>query len=266
VTSIRNIVRPRGIRTTPNLLKETLGASRLRSYPRASGKSIPSGFYDWSSDLFLVYPPPGLVANSTEEYHALHQFFSSNKPTQRGLLEQLSIPTIPCITRTDEAESLRARKFTEEETYIVRPLRHSGGRDYKVTINPGDFENHKEYCSVFFPKKREFRVIFLKGVPIITLRKRVPDGVDSRAPWNHATGSVFVTVEREENNHLLKTSCLDDLVKCSIIQTAHLVGVDILLDKGSKNYVVVELNSAPALTLEHNLEKVKQIVSGIPES
>lgn len=257
--TIRHIVRPPHILSTPRLLMETLGAKRTRKYPDDRLRQRP---YKFDEDLFLIYPPPSLVeANDATAYRELQAFYSSTKPTQRGLLEQFGVRVIPFATRKDAArEELPNKKLVREDIYIVRPYRHSAGKDYKVTHSPDDFVEGREYISVFFPKKREFRVIFCKGEPIITLRKRVPEGVDNIQPWNHANGSVFVTVEHEENNHLLKTTCMDDLSQCPIINRSHLIGVDILLDKGSKNYAVLEVNTCPAVTLEHNLEKVKQIV------
>lgn len=263
--NIRNIIRPSNILTTPKLLQEVLGASRTRSWPREG--EIRRNFYDFDRDLFLIYPPPSVVTTTNPERYAdVHRFFSASKPVQRGLLEQCGVGVIPYITRKGDASALLSKRYVEENTFIVRPMRHSGGRDYKVTDSPTDFEEGKEYLSVLFPKRREYRVIFFKGSPIITLRKRTPDGLDRTAAWNHANGSVFVTVEHEINNHLLKTSVMDDLTNCPIVQNSHLIGVDILLDKGSKKYAVLEINACPALTLEHNLEKVKEIVSHMEQS
>lgn len=255
---VRHVVRPSNIMTTPRLLMETLGAKRTRKYPEDRPRFKP---YDFNDDFFLIYPPGNLVTTDDgETYRSLYQFFSSTKPIQRGLLEQFGVRTIPFITRKADAELLRGKKFVEEDTYIVRPMRHSGGKDYRITNDPSDFKEGQEYISVLFPKKREYRVVFCKGVPIITLRKRVPEGIDHTQPWNHANGSVFVTVEHEENNHLLKTTVMNDLANCKIVQKSHLIGVDILLDKRSQNYAVLEINTCPAITLDHNLEKVKQIV------
>ena len=255
---VRNIVRPRSILTTPRNLQDALGARRTRGYPN-DRDAVRHNLYDWGTDLFTVYPPANLVRNVDETYLKLHSFYSSDKPSQRRLLERVGVKVVPFATTRGEAESLPSRQYKEGDGYIVRPLRHSAGRDYKHTSSESDFVEGREYISVVFPKKREYRVIFTKGVPIITLRKRVPEGSSYLEPWNHAVGGHFVTVEHEENNHILKTSCMEDLGNCDYITNAHVVGVDILLDAYNRNYAVLETNTCPAITLDHNLAKMKEV-------
>jgi len=142
--TIRNIVRPASIYTTPKLLQETLNAKRVRKWPQANILRRES--YDFDRDLFLIYPDPAVVqVENKEKYRDLYRFFSASKPVQRGLLEQFGVSTVPFITRRDAADELLTKRYTKENTFIVRPMRHSGGRDYKVTIDPRDFEEGKEY-------------------------------------------------------------------------------------------------------------------------
>lgn len=251
----RWIVRPPAILTTPNILKELLEADRTKKYSYQHLDRYRKKF-SYEKDLLLVYPHPSVVVEGkTQEYLRLYSFFSGDKPSQRSVLEQCGVPTIPFRTRKDR--SLEEQLFTDEPQYIVRPLRHSGGKDYKITVGPEDFIEGKEYISVFFPKKREYRVVFYRGFPIITLRKRVPSSLNNLQPWNHANGSTFITVSQDENNHLLKTDFYEKLKDVFFVKDSHLIGVDVLLDKDN-NYVVVEVNCCPALTIESNLDLLKK--------
>jgi hypothetical protein len=147
--------------------------------------------------------------------------------------------------------------------YVVRPLRHSQGIGYRLTRDPLDFEEGKEYISRLYPKAHEYRVIFVYGTPLITLLKRVPDDIDRDGPWNHATGSSFVTVTDPTKNRLRHFDVVDKLRAFDVVQTAHLVGADIMLGPDKSGYAVTELNFCPSITIPSNLERIKQHVAQV---
>jgi hypothetical protein len=256
---MRYVIRPHGIQKTPRLLAKALGAETTRRWPNylaESGKMKPS----WLKDFFLVYPETYCLEEGSTgiqellPYNLVRRFAATTKPEQRRLLRLANLPVPSFAATTHQAKDLPPGK------YVVRPLRHSQGRDYRVTDDPKDFREMHEYISTLFPKTHEYRVIFCLGAPIITLLKRVPPDLSPEAPWNHANGSTFVTVTQEENNRLRHTSAVEALAGYAVVKHAHLVAADIMLD-ADKNYVIAELNFCPALTIPSNLEKVAKHVA-----
>lgn len=199
----------------------------------------------WNRDFFLSYKlTPEEVYGGGEDYQRLHAFYTSNKRDQRQSLISGGLST---------PESFPG------SSYIVRPLRHYGGIGYRVTRDAEDYDTETEYISPCFLKNCEYRVIFLGGIPLITMIKRKPPGIGREQAWNHQQGASFVTVNNEENNRLRHTSFLEDALKVPIIKSAHLCAVDILYRQ--QKYAVTEVNFCPAITVPANLERIRQHVS-----
>ena len=151
------------------------------------------------------------------------------------------------------------RTDIRESRYIVRPLRHSGGRGYRITSSPTDFEEGREYIQEVYPKNHEYRIIVVRGKPLFTLYKRHPNLAQDQ-PWNHANGSSFVTVDNPDNNRLRHTDIYERISNASgLLNNLDLVGIDVMYAKRGE-YVVTEFNLCPAITLEHNIQKVKEHV------
>lgn len=247
-------------------LKDALGARRCVAVDAPRQVS-------WSKDFFLAYPPverleehhaqthpahrgerelrphTPLLLDPLAEYRRLLQYYRGNKGTQRQLLADAGIPT--------PASQLRRGTLETGGRYVVRPLRHFGGSDYRITDDPDDFVEGQEYISRLYPKRHEYRIIFVLGQALITLYKRVPLGIDPDGPWNHASGSSFVTVTQEENNRLRRTDCVERLSQLDVVKSAHLVAADIMLGRREDGYAVCELNFCPSLTIASNLERIR---------
>ena len=229
----RYVVRPKGILTTPRLLAEKLDA-RTRS----------AGQVCWQSDFFLYYPEPSVVRNADEAYHKVFNFARKTKKGQRDAIRETGVLVPDCY---------------ESDRCVVRPLRHRSGSDFRIVPAGTAHNTTTEYVSPFFSKQWEYRLIFSKGTHLLTLFKRVDPGTPSDVPWNHACGSTFVTTNNWNACRLRHTSVLGDLQGCPIINTAHLVAVDVMLRKqplGAWEYAVCEYNFCPSLSIERNLEKV----------
>jgi len=229
----RYVVRPKGILTTPRLLAEKLDA-RTRS----------AGQVCWQSDFFLYYPEPSVVRNADEAYHKVFNFARKTKKGQRDAIRETGVLVPDCY---------------ESDRCVVRPLRHRSGSDFRIVPAGTAHNTTTEYVSPFFSKQWEYRLIFSKGTHLLTLFKRVDPGTPSDVPWNHACGSTFVTTDNWNACRLRHTSVLGDLQGCPIINTAHLVAVDVMLRKqplGAWEYAVCEYNFCPSLSIESNLEKV----------
>jgi len=236
--TIRYVVRPPSILTTPRKLKEVLGATRTVN-PRTTSRI---GTLDWVHDLFLYYPR---LPNEVSEYTVVREFMNKNKQKQQGELREYEVKT-PWDYAPYNSQCVR------------RPLRHSAGRDF--TIVGFNLENNQapdtHYDTPLFPKKREYRVIFVKGVPLLTLSKVFVDRDTGSLlsspppfdiPWNHSCGSRFITVDHNRS-YLRHSSTLQDLLNVPVVQHAHIV---------AHEYAVCELNFCPALTIESNLQTIK---------
>lgn len=248
----RVIVRPRDILSTPRSLAEGLSCRTRRINHRTNRK------YSYTHDFLLTYPPLSLMDEETHalsnRYNLLRRFAASDKPSQRYAL------ALPCpTTRSRGVLQGPSQSTICPNGYIVRPLRHSRGIDYRHTQDPEDYSPETEYISEVFPKSHEYRVITVFGKIACILRKRPPENALPHEAWNHHQGSSFQTVEAERCN-LIHTSCLTDILSNPIIQLAHLTGIDILLAKNPWRYVFCEVNFCPALTIPDNLTKVIQHV------
>jgi hypothetical protein len=239
--SVRYIVRPMGILSTPKRLKEVLNASRtIRS---DSVRLLRSRSVNWENDLYLSYPLIPHLA-TCEPYQIVREFYKYDKGQQRSYLR--------AFVKTPDSYI--------SNQYVVRPRHHRAGHDFVITeygqteINP-----YTHYVSPLFPKVKEYRVIFVKGVPLITLRK-VFNSItpDPTLPWNHAQGATFQTINGGHSTSSLRhTSCISDLLNVPVVQHAHLIGVDVMMD-AHNNYAVCEINFCPSISIEANLQTIKE--------
>lgn len=273
--TIRYIIRPQGINTTPRLLKDALNATRTLRYPYSSHRRP-----DWSRDFFLMYPQPETVTNANEQYTKTYLFARGTKRDQRLHLQNIGFPVPTLYSPTDTIP---------EGTYIARPFRHSGGRGYRIirgtpipsssTVRNGPTEalatsteesqNNcwnpaTEYLQEFYPKNHEYRIVVCKGTPLLTLLKRVPEGLSNELPWNHSQGSSFVTVNEWSNNRLRHTNIYDLISQNQeFFQHIDLCGLDVMLSNHHPQpYVVTEINFCPSVTIPDNLSRIAQHVQG----
>lgn len=236
---MRFLVKPNKFRQTPLLLKRSLGARKLVSYP---GRYQPA--LDYRQDLFLAFPStdryPNRISNVPASYSLLSSFYSSSKASQRSLITQYGVKTPEAYTSTH---------------FIVRPLSHFGGHNYRITTDSNDYNPSTEYISPAFHKWREYRVVFVKGNPLVILRKKPGPEAQPFEAWNHTNGSYFQTVIDTASSPLLQTSFLTDAGNHPVLRDSHLIAVDVLLDR-EHNYAVTEFNFSPALTIPSNIEVI----------
>ena len=251
--TIRYIIRPQGILSTPKRLKEVLNASRtIRS---DASRLLRSRNVNWEDDLYLSYPLIPHLA-TCEPYQIVREFYIKNKCNQRHHLLDNGVKTPNSYS-------------PHEDKFVVRPLKHRGGADFNIVDQAGAIETNLDthWFSPLFPKVKEYRVIFLKGVPLLTLRKvfasREQDSLLSSPhpnptlPWNHAQGASFQTISGGHTTSSLRhTSCISDLLNVPVVQHAHLIGVDIMMD-ARNNYAVCEINFCPSISIESNLNVIR---------
>lgn len=209
-----------------------------------------------------------------DSYSTARAFASASKPSQRLLLHQHGFPVPRTSFSSSTSQSTdntieaiwfgvdrSGRDLGTQPTYIVRPLRHSGGQGYRLTDNPSDYEEGREYIQEVYPKNHEYRIIVVRGKPLFTLYKRRPETLTYDQPWNHANGSSFVTVGNPDNNRLRHTDVYERINNASrLLNNLDLVGIDVMYARRGE-YVITEFNLCPAITLEHNLQKVVEHVN-----
>lgn len=215
------------------------------------------------------------------DYQSARTFASSTKPEQRRqlytlgfpvpwtssqntgpqTLEPFGIPQYPTTPGYEMGlEPTQSNVVSEQITrYIVRPLRHSGGQGWRLTDSPSDFREGREYIQEVYPKDHEYRIIAIRGEPLITLYKRRPEHLSFDQPWNHTNGSSFVTVHNPDNNRLRHTDIYTRIAATDLFKSLDLIGLDIMLSRRN-HYVITELNLCPAITIPDNLQRIKDHV------
>jgi glutathione synthase/RimK-type ligase-like ATP-grasp enzyme len=246
------VVRPRGIKTTPRALAEDLDWT-TRAYPNRSRLSL-----DYRTDFFMAPVAPEFVRNAPAGYTDLYHFLSRNKYAQRKALAALGLPTPRTVGSHTQARELfgdgRGR-------FVVRPMRHSGGQGYRVTEIPTDFVEGQEYLSELYPKKREYRVVFVFGNPRISLRKKPHGETPEESPWGHAN-SRFQTINNTAESRLAQTDFYWRAAHCPLVRSAHILALDILYNERREDdpYVVLEANTCPGLTIDDNRTKIVEAI------
>ena len=301
--SIRYVVRPSDILSTPRKLKEAFNAQRTLAFP-FQGTRRPSIL----KDFFLTYPPieeieeyaqsisnsssrallvsrttseprtrsiprsVGTMENTTEllaNYSLVREFFTKNKPLQRLYLAEHCNFSIPW-TKYRRNSSGTMERNSQQPTYCSRPTRHRAGSGWNVLSNsqaqeltqrPDSFSTSgEEYIQQVLPKDYEYRIIVCRGKALITLLKRNTENLSPLVPWNHQHGSSFVTVENMENNRLRRTDIYQKIENAELLKHIDLCAIDVLYLKNPARYFVLELNFCPGLTIDSNIEKVKNHV------
>jgi hypothetical protein len=243
------VVRPKAIFGTPKKVTRALRTRnikwKLRFYPNPDKTRV----FDYNRDFFMLPISPEHVLHAPAEFLNTVNFGKMNKLYQRKELSKYA--NVPKVAGShSEAEGLSGSKF------VVRPLRHSGGLGYRVTSDRLSFTPGEEYISELFPKRREYRVIFLFGKPLIILRKKPNEGVTEEAPWGHQN-SFFQTVNDWGTCRLQGTDCVSKLQGSPLVRGAHIVAADVLFNsKVEGQYAVLELNFCPGLDIDNNREKV----------
>jgi hypothetical protein len=133
---------------------------------------------------------------------------------------------------------------------------------YRVTGDRLDFVVGQEYISELFPKRREYRIIFLFGKPLISLRKKPNEGVTDAEPWGHAN-SRFQTIIDVPNCRLSGTDVYDRLSAMPAVKAAHIVAADVLYNvKSDPKYSVLELNFCPGVDIDANRASIVEAIRG----
>lgn len=254
---------------------EEYAESLSNSSRRRALASIPGG---WVRGGPINLEPDSNTVTSLssilDSYTTIRAFAAATKPTQRSLLRANGFPIPFTASSHEELEQWLASSGggglrtdqTEPEScaYIVRPLRHSQGRGWRLTSNPSDFQEGREYVQEVYPKNHEYRILAVRGTPLITLLKRRPEHLTQDQPWNHANGSTFITVTDESNNRLRHTNVYQLIEQSQLLKGIDLCGIDVMYSRRN-DYAIAEVNLCPSLEIESNLQRISSHVLSLPQ-
>lgn len=214
------------------------------------------------------------LSSILDSYTTVRAFAAATKPAQRSLLRADGFPTPFTASSHEELEQCLASNVggglrtdqtgPESCAYIVRPLRHSQGRGWRLTSNPSDFQEGREYVQGVYPKNYEYRILAVRGTPLVTLLKRRPEHLTQDQPWNHANGSTFVTVTDENNNRLRHTNVYQLIEQSQLLKGIDLCGIDVMYSRRN-DYAIAEVNLCPSLKIESNLQRISNHVLSLPQ-
>lgn len=244
------ILRPRMAAVASKRWGPTIGYDRTYRYP--NNLSIP--IMDWSTDLLIAVPKPHDVVNAPPEYKDLRSLYAKTKWNQRRWCHENGIPT-----------PLDVQNAT---TYVKRPLSHRSGRGFEIferePMTTEEIIEHNtgadHYISPLFERTHEYRITTHKGRVVTTILKRNVTDLPQDQPWNGSNGTTFVTVRNPENNRLRHTDVYDR-INHPVLNTAHLLGIDVLYNRNTNTYAVCEINFAPTQDIQRNIEELKNVIN-----
>lgn len=147
---------------------------------------------------------------------------------------------------------------------VVRPATHAQGKHCYLTQGSIQTLQAIEKCggnyyiSEFIDKVEEFRVFVCSGRAVWVAKKTPAD--PSAVAWNVAQGGKFDNVRWNDWN----LSVVDIAVKAMALTELDFGGVDVMVDKDGKCYVL-EINSAPSQTSPYRQGCVAKVFDYILE-
>lgn len=208
---------------------------------------------DYRRSCFVYYPRRRFVTNRPDTYRNLRSFFIKDKHSQRERLSNwFNVPIDAGYPK------------------ILRPLRHKGAEQYFVIANEEELREvlqyieFEYYTQTVFPKKKEYRVIYIYGEPLICLLKKNLDEteeLDPALPWN-GTNTYFTTININTCN-LTRTSFFEDARRFFQELPFDVVAFDVgwRINNRIREYKLFEVNFAPGLAIEDNIELIAQKVA-----
>ena len=193
----------------------------------------------WGCTSLVPVPPNTVVLNKSAGIH-----IANNKSFFRNILQENTPEIVPKTWFTITDSNI---------TYpcILRPQSHAQGKNLffcqnfdqlkKAYLSKPCFLEDKYYISEYIPKITEYRICFTQGL-VAWVANKIPANPDAIA-WNVAQGSKFENVSWKK----WPINVIETAYKAYIISGLYLGGVDVMVDKDGRSYVL-EINSAPSHT------------------
>lgn len=228
-----------------------------------SRQKFNGGTINAQETAFLFYPPVKHVQNPWHGYGRCRRYFWFHKRGQRNVLsEYFSVP--------DGEDG--------DPPYIIRPVRHFGGREFHVAQNENEMRqarrsiDGRSYVMSMYRRTREFRAFFVGDTNTTTMLKSLDDysydeednmppldDDDLQAqPWNRdQMGTSYLTINREVNDKLDNTSFYQDAQEFLSDYPFDLIAIDAAYNDQENTYTVFETNFAPQCTINSSLNPMR---------
>lgn len=222
---------------------------------------------DANEVAFLYYPEVRYVRHPFHGYARCRRYFWYHKRGQRKVLsDYVNIPS---------------RAEDGEPPYVVRPIRHFGGRGFYIAEDEQELQearnqiDGRSYAVEVFRRTREFRAFFVKGENTTTMLKSLegygyaeaenmpdPDNDELQLkPWNRdqMESTRYLTITREVNDKLQTNTDFYDHVSEFLDQYPFdLLAFDVAYNDHNDEYAVFETNFAPQCTITATLRPMRQ--------
>lgn len=209
------------------------------------------------------HPPEWLIRRSNEPwinkpgvvYHMAHKVRMFRALTDWGVL---------CVPWTTVRSAAQTNLDAGDRVVVRHVLQGHSGRGIQV-IEPGEYLPEAPLYTRLTrgTHKREFRVLFMHGVPILWMRKRRRNGFDGDPlvrthanGWVYCVNDVWRDGENEEGIHNYVTTTLSILNSNGV----HFGALDFIGDVQSGRVTVLEVNTAPGLASDSSMRAVSEAV------
>ncbi len=173
---------------------------------------------------------------------------SSCKGTFRMLLATQDL-TMPVYHQ----ECIEQIPWAEADSWVVRPRKHSQGRELHVITDRIELDRAAARCgegwymSRLVDKVKEYRVFVVSGRAVSVARKMPGDG--QGVAWNHRRGASFINVRWDDwPLKVVKYS-----IRACDLSGLDFGAVDVMIDAEGSAYVL-EVNTAPSLESPYRAE------------
>jgi hypothetical protein len=233
------IIHGRGLRKTARLLSRKLGFELARGDETESHPVV----IRWGNSTASLHGSHQLVLN---EARAIRR--CANKYEARKYMASEGIVT-PRVIEPEEVES-----HNVEYPILARKKFHRRGQYFEIVSGYEEamsFITQDWFLQELIPFEREYRLIGIGG-EVIEYNRKVPNDdkeVKEYEPRNHEHGYWFKLVKRRN----VPQCVIDEGVKAA--RFADITATDILYSTDGNAYVL-EVNTAPGLTVDRKLTKV----------
>jgi hypothetical protein len=187
----------------------------------------------FNKDINIRWGNSNLLLNKYCEYEEFKYVVNPAENIRRNCRKHESLKRLSKVVHTPK---LFEDFIPDKELVVVRPVEHTGGKEFSVKTGPFYIEKYYEYATSFIKTKTEYRVWFCNGNTMCAWRARSSDKSEypNRAEWGYIFCDISPNLHKQT---LLAAKCLG----------LELGAADVLAKNG--HFYFLELNSAPSIDL-----------------